>query len=66
MLVEIGGNQLILMFKCEGGFFEVKLLVENLEVVISGIQDVLLLDLIIDVMNGDQVELMLNGEDCVI
>ncbi|WP_153979143.1 S-layer homology domain-containing protein [Paenibacillus xylanilyticus] len=64
-LVEIGGNQSTLTFKREGGSLEAKLLAENPEVVISGIQDASLSDLITDATNGDQVELTLNGEDRV-
>ncbi|MGF9699216.1 S-layer homology domain-containing protein [Paenibacillus sp. MABNR03] len=64
-LVEIGGNQSTLTFKREGGSLEAKLLAENPEVVINGIQDAALNDLITDATNGDQVELTLNGEDRV-
>ncbi|NUU78282.1 S-layer homology domain-containing protein [Paenibacillus xylanilyticus] len=64
-LVEIGGNQSTLTFKREGGSLEAKLLAENPEVVINGIQDATLNDLITDATNGDQVELTLNGEDRV-
>lgn len=64
-LVEIGGNQSTLTFKREGGSLEAKLLAENPEVVINGIQDASLSDLITDATNGDQVELTLNGEDRV-
>ena len=64
-LVEIGGNQSTLTFKREGGSLEAKLLAENPEVIINGIQDASLSDLITDATNGDQVELTLNGEDRV-
>ncbi|WP_145047422.1 S-layer homology domain-containing protein [Paenibacillus xylanexedens] len=64
-LVEIGGNQSTLTFKREGGSLEAKLLVEKPEVIINGIQDASLNDLITDATNGDQVELTLNAEDRV-
>ncbi|MDN4601881.1 S-layer homology domain-containing protein [Paenibacillus sp. F6_3S_P_1C] len=64
-LVEIGGNQSTLTFKREGGSLEAKLLAEKPEVVINGIQDATLNDLITDATNGDQVELTLNSEDRV-
>ncbi|WP_405152989.1 S-layer homology domain-containing protein [Paenibacillus sp. FSL K6-0108] len=64
-LVEIGGNQSTLTFKREGGSLEAKLLAEKPEVIINGIQDAALNDLITDATNGDQVELTLNSEDRV-
>ncbi|WP_339166276.1 S-layer homology domain-containing protein [Paenibacillus sp. FSL R5-0341] len=64
-LVEIGGNQSTLTFKREGGSLEAKLLTEKPEVIINGIQDATLNDLITDATNGDQVELTLNSDDQV-
>ncbi|MEN1987237.1 S-layer homology domain-containing protein [Paenibacillus hubeiensis] len=64
-LVEIGGNQSTLTFKREGGSLEAKLLVDQPEVIISGIEKATLSDLITDADNGDQVELTLNSDDRV-
>ena len=64
-LVEIGGNQSTLTFKRDGGSLEAKLLSEKPEVIINGIQDATLNDLITDASNGDKVELTLNSDDQV-
>ncbi|WP_342551643.1 S-layer homology domain-containing protein [Paenibacillus sp. FSL R7-0652] len=64
-LVEIGGNQSTVMFKRDGGSLEAKLLIEKPEVIISGIQEASLNDLITDTNNGDKVELTLNSDDQV-
>ncbi|WP_434750611.1 S-layer homology domain-containing protein [Paenibacillus amylolyticus] len=64
-LVEIGGNQSTLTFKRDGGSLEAKLLSEKPEVIINGIQDATLNDLITDANNGDKVELTLNSDDQV-
>jgi len=64
-LVEIGGNQSTLTYKRDGGSLEAKLLSEKPEVIINGIQDATLNDLITDANNGDKVELTLNSDDQV-
>lgn len=64
-LVEIGGNQSTVTFKRDGGSLEAKLLIEKPEVIINGIQDATLNDLITDATNGDKVELTLNSDDQV-
>ncbi|CAI6058229.1 hypothetical protein PAECIP112173_01678 [Paenibacillus sp. JJ-100] len=62
-LVEIGSNQSTLTFKRDGGSLEVKLLSDKPEVIINGIQEAKLNDLISDANNGDKVELTLNSDD---
>lgn len=64
-LVEIGGNQSTLTYKRDGGSLEAKLLSEKPEVIINGIQDATLNDLITDAKSGDKVELTLNSDDQV-
>lgn len=63
-LISIEGNSL-LSYKNASGYPEVKLLVEKPNVVINGINDATLADLIADLNGGDKVELTLDSQERV-
>lgn len=62
-LYELGANQSTITYKRDGGSLEVKLLAENPQIVISGIEQPKISDLLADGTSGDVVELTLNGND---
>ncbi|MDQ0088017.1 translation elongation factor P/translation initiation factor 5A [Paenibacillus anaericanus] len=63
-LISVEGNSL-LSYKNASGYPEVKLLVEKPKVVINGINDATLADLIADLNGGDKVELTLDPQERV-
>ncbi|MGF7047997.1 hypothetical protein J2T13_002503 [Paenibacillus sp. DS2015] len=64
-IYELGANGTTITYKKEGGALEVKLLVDQPEIVIGGIDKPVLADLIADSTAGDQVELTLNPQEQV-
>jgi hypothetical protein len=64
-LYEVGANGTTITYIKTGGSLDVKLLSSKPEIVISGIANPVLADLIADVTAGDQVELTLDSKEVV-
>ncbi|WP_249344782.1 S-layer homology domain-containing protein [Paenibacillus sp. Marseille-Q4541] len=62
-LYELGANQSTITYKRDGGSLEVKLLVANPQIVISGIDQPTIADLLADGKSGDEVEITLNSNE---
>lgn len=65
-LYELGANQSTITYMRDGGSLEVKLLASNPQVVISGIEQPTISDLLADGKSGDVVEITLNSNEEVI
>ncbi|MNH79780.1 S-layer protein precursor [compost metagenome] len=65
MLVDVNGTSKLLTFKNSSGSLDVKVLADKPSIIIDGISDAGLSDLIADVSAGDQVEITLDAQEKV-